>query len=501
MRTVRVHPAISSLASVVATVSVSFLAGIGASLYFSAPPIVTSAIVVMVVAALFAVRVAEGIAAFGIVVLLAETVQWWASIELRYLDELSVPAIAVVMLVVHRRRIALPSVGLREGAAVIVVAAAVLSSVANGVPAAIWLPGLILLAKAIVLFYLLVSLPMTHAELYRLCGAFLAIALAILAIGGLQFVAPELARGLFNLPPVAQPRGSIEVVNSLFTHPAIYGWLAAFVCLFLSARFAITRERWAIVLATIVGIGTVLSGRRTPIVSLVVSLGVGVARLALAGLAKPRILVPFGIAGLVVLLVAIPTLGDFYRGTLAEYGVTPEVVAEALSDSPERDALSSLPPRVGLALGSIAIARDEFPLGAGVGRFGSHMSRERYSPLYEKYGLDGIYGLSEAFPIAITDNFWPMVLAETGAIGLVAMIVFVASIGFELWRQAGTRRDALVSTLALGALLVFAEALTRSLTAAVFVAPPIASIVLGTVAVSLAISRRDAQAATTGSVG
>ena len=501
MLTVRVHPAASSLASVVAAVSISFLAGIGASLYLSTPPVVTSAIVVMVVAALFAVRVAEGIAAFATVVLLAETVQWWASVELRFLDELSVPAIAVVMLVVHRRRIALPPVGLREGAVLTVVATAVASSLANDVPASIWLPGLILLVKAIVLFYLLVSLPITREELYRLCTAVLAIALAILAIGALQFLAPELARGTFNLPPVAQPRGSIEVVNSLFTHPAIYGWLAAFVCLFLSARFAITRERWAIVLATVVGIGTVLSGRRTPIVSLVISLGIGVARLAFAGLAKPRILLPFGIAALVVMLVAIATLGEFYRGTLAEYGVTPEVVAEALSDSPEREALADLPPRVGLALGSVAIARDEFPLGAGVGRFGSHMSRERYSPLYAEYGLDGIYGLSEAYPIAVTDNFWPMILAETGVVGLIAMVIFVAGLGVDLWRHAGIGRTPLVSTVALGALLVFGEALTRSLTAAVFVAPPIASIVLGTVAVSLAIGRREDQAAAAGSGG
>jgi hypothetical protein len=148
-----------------------------------------------------------------------------------------------------------------------------------------------------------------------------------------------------------------------------------------------------------------------------------------------------------------------------------------------------LHPRVALYAGSVAVARDEFPLGAGMGRYGSHTSRDTYSPIYAEYGLDQVYGLRERRPIAITDTFWPMVLGESGAAGLLAAIAFLALLGRDLWRAAAPTGTVAVRVFTLGAFLVYVEALVRSTTSGVFVAPPIAYWVFGAAALSLAVRR------------
>jgi hypothetical protein len=66
------------------------------------------------------------------------------------------------------------------------------------------------------------------------------------------------------------------------------------------------------------------------------------------------------------------------------------------------------------------IATDNFPLGAGFGRFASYPSRLHYSPVYEQYGLSSVWGLSRVFPSFIDDTSWPSVIGETGYAGLAA---------------------------------------------------------------------------------
>jgi hypothetical protein len=144
---------------------------------------------------------------------------------------------------------------------------------------------------------------------------------------------------------------------------------------------------------------------------------------------------------------------------------------------------------VALYAGSLAVARDEFPLGAGIGRYGSHTSREVYSPVYAQYGLEQVYGLRERRPIAIADTYWPMVLGEAGVAGAVAALAFFGLLGRDLWRAAAPVGTTTVRIFTLGALLVYVEALVRSTTAGVFVAPPIVYWVFGAAGLSLALRR------------
>jgi len=277
-------------------------------------------------------------------------------------------------------------------------------------------------------------------------------------------------------------------VHSLFTHPALYGWLAVFLSLFLFARFAVLREWWALALSLALGAASLLSARRAPVLGLVVGVAVAVLHQVGAGRARVRILATAVVLVAVMAAVSLPMLGDFYRWTLVEYVEPPELIAEVLSESPDAEVIAPMAPRNALYVGSVAIARDHLPLGAGIGRFGSHMSRESYSPEYASYGLDRINGLRADAPIAVTDTFWPMILGETGVVGLLAALLFFAIVGWQLWRAALAERAPAARALALGALLVFAETLVRSLISPAFVAPPIAYFAFGAAAVGIGLA-------------
>lgn len=71
---------------------------------------------------------------------------------------------------------------------------------------------------------------------------------------------------------------------------------------------------------------------------------------------------------------------------------------------------------------SILIANDHFPFGTGFGTYGSDVTRKSYSQLYHDYLIDKVYGLSENKTSFITDNYWPMIIAQFGFIGLLIIL-------------------------------------------------------------------------------
>lgn len=74
---------------------------------------------------------------------------------------------------------------------------------------------------------------------------------------------------------------------------------------------------------------------------------------------------------------------------------------------------------------SIEIAKDHFPLGSGFGTFVSYYSGLSYSPLYGIYGLLNVNGLRQEATLFVSDSFWPMVIGQTGFIGLVAFVLAI----------------------------------------------------------------------------
>ena len=468
---------------------VAFALGVATEQLLDGGPIVASVATAAVVASLFAVRPIDGLPAFLVVVLLADTVEVWSGVDLRYLDEATLPMLGLALVTTQRSRLSIVRPRLREAMLAVFLITAVLSSVVNAVPLNVWLPALGLLGKGFAFFYLVAMLRITSGELHRIASVLFAVALTIGGLGIAQFVGGDLVRDLPLFPPYDQERAGIPLVNSLFRHPALYGWITVFTGLFLFARFVVLREWWALGLAVLLTAASPLSGRRTPILGMFVGLITLFARQASVGRRALRTMVPIAVLLVLLVVVSLPVLGRFYDMTLAEYAEPPELVEEIFADDPDPSELKAMAPRNALYLGSLAITRDHLPFGVGLGRFASHMSRETYSPVYETYGLHRIHGLSERHPIAITDTFWPMIAGETGAIGLLAALAWFALTARDLWRASSRSTPPHVRAFTLGALLVFAEALVRSLTSAVFVAPPIAYFALGTAGLVLAIAR------------
>lgn len=77
---------------------------------------------------------------------------------------------------------------------------------------------------------------------------------------------------------------------------------------------------------------------------------------------------------------------------------------------------------------SVNIANDYLPFGTGFATFGSNFSAYPYSPVYEEYNIQNIYGLSEDNTGFISDSFWPMILGQFGYIGLISYVICIGLI-------------------------------------------------------------------------
>ena len=67
--------------------------------------------------------------------------------------------------------------------------------------------------------------------------------------------------------------------------------------------------------------------------------------------------------------------------------------------------------------------RDYIPFGSGLGSFGTAAAAKEYSPLYYKYELDTVWGLTPDNPMFLADAFYPT-LAEFGLVGLFFFLWF-----------------------------------------------------------------------------
>lgn len=75
--------------------------------------------------------------------------------------------------------------------------------------------------------------------------------------------------------------------------------------------------------------------------------------------------------------------------------------------------------RTALTQASLRIAEDHFPFGTGFGTFASAFSADPYSKVYYLYHIQNVWGISRQYNAFISDTFWPMILGQTGWLGLV----------------------------------------------------------------------------------
>lgn len=87
--------------------------------------------------------------------------------------------------------------------------------------------------------------------------------------------------------------------------------------------------------------------------------------------------------------------------------------------------------RYQLLFGSLNLAKQYFPIGAGFGTYGTYIAQQYYSPLYWTLGFDKIWGMSIDMRDLLTDSCWPAILGQFGLVG----VVFYSLMLFFILRQ------------------------------------------------------------------
>ena len=449
--------------------------------------------VAAVLAAAFVIRPVSGLLALVFFVLGYDTVALYVGDAVKRTDELAIPAFAAIALLRYRPWRGWRWSLLRDGGIALFVAAGLAASLLNAVPITIWAVALVLVMKPIVVFYVAMWTPIDRSDFVAAARAVLVVALVVAALGIVEAVDPVAFQRAIGLPEWNRPRGVLPSTKSIFTHPAILAWFMSFMMLYSFVGYVHLRARWLLVVGFLFGVNVFLSARRRAIAAAIAVVGFIFAWTV----RRPARLVPelrrwgpvFATTALMV-VAFIPGLVGLYDRTVDRFLPTEtpaasgeEVPGEASDDEDPRTA----PARVALYIGSLEIARDNFPLGEGMGRYGSWMSRVEYSPVYAEYGLSDVHGLRQSNSRYATDTFWPMVLGEFGVVGIVGYVAFLAGVGIPLWALGRRTTDPLDTTFVVGGLAVLTAAVLESAMTPMFTSPPRSYILFATLGATLAI--------------
>ncbi len=134
--------------------------------------------------------------------------------------------------------------------------------------------------------------------------------------------------------------------------------------------------------------------------------------------------------------------------------------------------------RVVLTYTSLRIGADYFPFGVGFGMFGSPISRQFQSDVYQMYHIDRVYGLDFVHDggMFMCDTFWPMLLGENGVLGvLLYLIILLFCFGpfFKTFIHDTSNRSVLFPCF------LFVVLLVETIGKPVFVGPPHSLVVWG----------------------
>lgn len=87
--------------------------------------------------------------------------------------------------------------------------------------------------------------------------------------------------------------------------------------------------------------------------------------------------------------------------------------------------LDSTAPRARLLVYAFVTANKYFPIGSGFSTYGSSMAASHYSKLYTLYGFNRQFGMSEDTSSFLMDSYYPMIIGETGYLGMVLFGILI----------------------------------------------------------------------------
>ena len=349
---------------------------------------------------------------------------------------------------------------------------ALVGSLIAKVPPGIAVIQLFLYLKGFLLLFILLNLPVDRRVVRRYAVFFTGAGFVILGLGLVDLIDPDWFRAATGNDPFIEIRYGIPSIKSIFVHPGTFGWFAALLALYSFGFYMCYGYRRYLWLGLIFSGGSFLSMRRRNLIGIALGLAVGLWQQSLSK--KIRYGLILGVLGCFFVILAWPKINALYQN-MAQLYVTP--------DNPLEEA------RNALYITSVSLMKEHFPWGAGLGRFGSWMSQVHYSPLYKKYGLSGVYGLTKKSPKYMTDTFWPAVLGETGFLGVLFYIWILAQLGWRLYTRSKRTPDLFIRAFTLGTLMVLTESVVESTAGAVYTSPPMVYFIFGSVGLALGLAR------------
>ena len=347
----------------------------------------------------------------------------------------------------------------------------IISSIAAQVPLFIAASQFLLYVKGFLFFYILASIPANNLTLRKYVRSFAYVALLFLVLGFVDIVAPSWFRSVTGNVDYISYRMGIPSVISLFLHPGVFGWFMCFVALYCFAFFIVFGKGSYLFTGLVFSLGSFFSMRAKPLGGLVGGILAGLSTLRLAKRIEKGLVI--AAIGICISVPIWPKLYGLYQSTVTSYLKV-------------RDPM--LVARNALYITSVDIAKDYFPFGAGFGRYGSWISRKYYSPVYDEYDLSSLYGMTEEKTSFACDTFWPMVLGETGFIGLALYAGILLSFIKTLYKQVKNENDKYAKAFQLGTLMVLIESLVESIASPAYTRGPFVYLILGAIGICYSLS-------------
>jgi len=295
---------------------------------------------------------------------------------------------------------------------------------------------------------------------------------AFFLFGVVDLFFPETFRKLTGNVLYIDYRGFIPSVKSFFIHPGVFGWFMSFLALYCFAYAIVLFKSEHFYSGVVFFLGCFLSMRARSILGLIASLALGF--IFVSGRKRlPAIMVLVPIVIIAFILLG-PAITDLFESKINIY------FGAGSAEKVARNALY---------VKSVDVALDYFPFGAGMGRYGSFLSKLYYSPVYEYYALSRIWGMSKENPLFITDTFWPMILGETGLLGLLLYLLILLTFIRTQISRIKTAAAPEVKAFHLGTLMIIISGMVESIADPIFTSPPSAVFVLGAIGLSTALSR------------
>lgn len=335
--------------------------------------------------------------------------------------------------------------------------------------------GLFLMIQGFLLFMIMSHLDYKEDDIKKWFHTFLCVGIVIFLLGLVDLSFTSQFRNLFN-NKYTEYRFGIPSVQSVFLHPGTFGWVMAMLGLYCLAFFTILHRRKYLFLSFLFFAGVLLSARLKPVIGILGS--TFLTSTLISGRYSKKLAIGFAVLGL-ILSISVALFPNEIVGFIME-----RTESFIVNPDPQENA------RLALYETSLKIAKDYFPLGVGLGQFGGWISTLYYSPMYYKYNLNLVYGLSPGPTTFTMDTHWPHILGEVGVIGFilyVLVIFYLAKITLSCLR----RMDSFfLKAFSLGLFMVLIESCLEAFASPVFQSSMGCYFIFGTIGMLSAISKK-----------